>query len=126
MAELKQDGQVEDLRLDELTGLGADGDEAAAWLAAQAPEGEGDEDDDEPLDDDGPLVVWPENWPVVKLFLLLQTQWRRTAEGALDSLRWDAAELAMKRLRLKHKRRLFEHLVEMEHAALEAWHERQH
>lgn len=112
-------GRVDDHRLAELMKLGVSRDEAQAWLDAQEPE---DEAADAPLQiDDGPLIVWPENRPVVRLFMQLQTQWRKRPSGALDGLRYEAARTVIEVQRLKRPRRLFGQLVEMEHAAVEAW-----
>lgn len=114
--------EVEDLRGAELQGLGIDASTVQAWLDSQEclDEGEG-----EPVEPDfaTPLAVWPENWPVLQLFLRLQTQWRFTPNGALQGLRYDAAAQVMRLLKLRKQRRLFEHLQEMEQAALEAWDE---
>lgn len=91
--------------------------EARAWIQAQAPEGT-----DGPAADPaaGPLQVWPENWPVLGLFLRLQTQWVKGPDGRREGLRYEAAESAINLLRLPDTARLFDELVEMEHAALEA------
>jgi hypothetical protein len=109
-------GRVDDQRAQELRKLGVPADQAQQWLAAQEP-------DEGEADDDGPLIVWPENRPVVRLFMQLEGQWhRRPLSGALDGLRYEAARTAIELQRLKKPRRLWRQLVEMEQAALEAWH----
>ena len=116
-------GRVDDRREVELTGLGVQPEAARQWLEQQAF--------DEEQTDDGAapaacatgcsFAVWPENWPVLDLFLRLQTQWRTAPQtGRLQGLRYEAAERVMRLLRLRKKRRLFTHLQEMEHAVLEA------
>lgn len=117
MAQVKR-GQVQDHRTDELVQLGVPRDQAQAWLDAQAPEGE----DLIPSPNQEPLTVWPQNRPVVRLFMQLQTQWRRRPLGdALEGLRHEAVRAAIELQRLKHPRRLYRQLVDMEHAAVEAW-----
>ena len=91
-----------------------------AWLASQVCE---DEDEGVEPELDTPLAVWPENWPVLQLFLALQTQWRFTPMGALQGLRYDAAEQVIRLRKVRKARQLFSHLQEMEQAALEAWDE---
>jgi hypothetical protein len=98
----------------DLTAMGVAPDAAAAWLQAQAPE----------LEDAGPDLatpaeVWPVNWPVLGLFLRLQTQWTKDAWGNREGLRYEAAEAAMRLMRMPDKAAMFDQLVEMEHAALE-------
>lgn len=125
MAERRR-GQVKDQRADDLARMGLGPAEMAAWLAQQevdGDEGEEGEGADADEDADGPFQVWPENWPVVRLFLQLQTQWHKTDTGHLDGLRYPAAETLMRTLRLPRRAELMEQLIEMEHAALEAEHE---
>jgi hypothetical protein len=112
--------EVEDLRGAELQGVGMDAATVQAWLASQVCE---DEDEGDEPATDTPLAVWPENWPVLQLFLALQTQWRFTPMGALQGLRYDAAEQVMRLRKVRKPRRLFGQLQEMEQAALEAWDE---
>lgn len=57
---------------------------------------------------------------MVGLFLRLQTQWEKGPDGSRQGLRYPAAESAINLLRLPDTARLFDELVEMEHAALEA------
>lgn len=119
MAQVKR-GRVQDHRLDELTTLGVPAADAQAWLALQEPEG--DDDDLIASRNQAPLVVWPENRPVLRLWMQLQTQWRRRPCGQLlEGLRHEAVRAAIELQRLKHPRRLYRQLVDMEHAAVEAW-----
>jgi hypothetical protein len=123
-------GAVVDHRSAELQQLGVAADVAAAWLAQQEPEPDADDAAAAALgqadDPHAPLAMWPENWPALTLFLQLQTQWRFTAAGVLQGLRYGEVQVVMQLLKLKKKRRLFEQLQEMEQAALEAWDEQQH
>jgi len=112
---------VVDERQAELERLGISAADAEAWLAEQDPE---DDTEDGP-NTSQPLVIWPENWPVLQLFMRLQTQWRFGGEGKLLGLRYDAAEIVIRQMRMKKRRRLFDQLQEMEHEALEAWDEQQ-
>ncbi|MCV2349338.1 DUF1799 domain-containing protein [Paucibacter sp. Y2R2-4] len=118
---------AEDLRPQELAQLGANPQAIEAWLAAQEVDGEEPEDSDaqDLGPSTGPLEIWPENWTVLQLFLRLQTQWRFKPCGTLQGLRYDAVEAVMRLGQMKRRRRLFEHLQEMETAALEAWDEQQ-
>lgn len=93
--------------------------EARAFIAAQ-----------EPLLDNGlpqpgaePTVVWPENWPALGLFLRLQTQWNYWPDGRRQGLRYEAMESAINLQGLSNRAEVFDHLVEMQHEALEALHE---
>lgn len=110
-------GRVDDQRGAELRRLGVAADQVQQWLAAQEPD-----DDSNASRDLEPLLVWPENGPVVRLWMQLESQWHSLPNGALDGLRWDAARTAIELQRLKKPRRLFRQLLEMEQAALEAWH----
>lgn len=113
-------GEVDDRRETELTKLGVQAEAARAWIAQQEPEDETDEAPDPGEAPGQPFAVWPENAPVLELFLRLQTQWHLAPSGRLQGLRYDAAETVMRRLAMRRKRRLFTHLQDMEHAVLEA------
>lgn len=113
-------GEVEDLRHMELTRLGVPAEEAAAWVASQEPE-TAEEGGDTLVQAAGPLEVWPCNWPVLTLFLQVQTQWRWAPGGRPVGLAYQGVESAMRLRRLPERARLFGELVEMEHAAIEAW-----
>lgn len=126
-----------DERHDDLHRMGVPSGHARAWLAAQAPD---DTSTDDPAATDGhechqppgaPLAVWPENWPVLHVWLRLQTQWREATwcglpTGVLLGLRYGAAELVIARTLRGHppdaQDRVFAQLLEMEHAAVEASH----
>ncbi len=98
--------------------MGVSDDQAAMWLAAQQPDSE-----EQDLDLSTPTEVWPENWPALTLFLRLQTQWHRDAEGRRESLRYEAMQSAMwmQNCPREERPRLFDQLVEMQHAALEVF-----
>lgn len=118
---LTRDGPVDDKRLQHLQAMGVNPQDAAAWLATQAME----------LPDDGnpaatpadePYVVWPENWPALKLFLRLQGEWRRNLRGRLQGIPVQAVESAIRLMGLRPRAQVDEQLHEMERAALEADH----
>lgn len=96
--------------------MGVDEAEARAWIASQLPEGEEPEDDAE-----GPLEVWPENWPALGLFMRLQTQWMRDEQRRPLGMRHEAMQAAMAMMKLDDTARLYDELVQMEQAALEAF-----
>lgn len=111
------------LRAD-LQDFGLDPAAAQAWLdgLGEAPAvQDGAAGDEQPGD---PLQVWPENWPALRAWLKLQTQWHLSPSGRLQGLRLDAAELTVARLLRGQPQaeldRVMDHLVEMEHAAVEA------
>ena len=128
-------GQQRDERQDDLQRMGLPADQAQAWLA-----GQGVDTDDDSARDDGaecdqppgaPLAVWPDNWPVLQVWQRLQTQWRETTwrglpTGGLDGLRYGAADVVIARtLRASSQAeqdRVFDQLLQMEHAAVEASH----
>lgn len=111
-------GQVNDERADDLDRMGVDAATARAWLAASDEGDPAELQDDEPADE--PLHVWPENWPVLRLWMRLQTQWHRRPDGGMDGLRRDAADIQLRRARLSNEDEVWEHLLQMEHAAMEA------
>lgn len=84
-----------------------------AWIAAHTAATQDE------ADETGPLVVWPENWAAVDLFLRLQSQWRVTPSGRLGGLRYDAVEAVMRMTGARKRRRLFGELQDMEHAVIE-------
>lgn len=108
---------VEDRRLAEMTRLGVPEAEARAWLAQQEPEGEGPAPGEVP---DRPFVIWRENAAAWGCWMRLQTQWRVWPSGALRGLRYEALDVVLKRSRAPDEGELFDQLIEMEHAALEA------
>lgn len=108
--------RVNDQRHIELTQMGYSEEQARQWIAAQEPE----PDPDATQAGGEPTPVWPQNWPALGLFLRLQTQWVRGMDGQPTGLRYEAVEAAINLLGLPDKAQVFDHLVEMEHAALEA------
>lgn len=119
-----------DERQTDLQGFGVSAAAASAWLASQEPEDtamDGHEDGQEVDAAPGaPLAVWPENAPLLGLWMRLQTQWHRRPSGALDGLRYPAVDLLLQRLSPEAdaaaQRRTWEQLIEMEHTAVEAQH----
>ena len=94
--------------------------DARRWLEAQEPENAAPGAEQAGGE---PLEVWPENWPAVGLFLRLQTQWARDWNGRRTGLRYEAVEAAVNLMGLTDKATVFDHIVEMQHAALEAFDE---
>lgn len=117
MAEQRR-GQVDDQRGAELKKLGMPEEQIAAFLAAEQVDGEDDEAS-------GPLTVWPENWPVVRLFLDLEGQWRVSRSGQPQGLRYgDAiAVIGLRWAERAEQQLVFDQLVEMQREALDAWEE---
>ena len=65
--------------------------------------------------------VYPENWPIVELFLRLQTQWRFTGMGVAAGLDYNSVDVVMRRLRIEDADgSIFAGLQVMEVAALNA------
>jgi len=74
------------------------------------------------------LGIWPENWPVLRVFLAMQTQWRMGMAGP-TGLDYSALPVVEGRLGLgkKTQRRVFPALQIMEGEALKVFSEkRQH
>jgi hypothetical protein len=63
--------------------------------------------------------VWEENWPVVEMFLRVQTQWRTTMSGVLG-LDYGAVAWLLKLYAVEDPRALLEDLQIMEAAAMMA------
>ncbi len=61
--------------------------------------------------------VWEENWPVVEMFLRVQTQWRTTMNGVLG-LDYGAVAWLFMMYEVKDQRALLEDLQVMEAAAM--------
>lgn len=61
--------------------------------------------------------VWEENWPVVQMFLRLQTQWRTTMAGVFG-LDYNAVGWVLKLYKVEDQRSMLEDLQVMEAAAL--------
>lgn len=136
MAERRQ-GRDRDERTDDLVRMGWSLERARAWLAQQDGLDDGGAAVDPDPDCDGgtcaadpeaPLAVWPENGPVLGVWMRLQSQWRTGPRGDMDlqGLRYSEAHLVIERTlrRLDEPQRdeVFSQLIEMEHAALEAAH----
>lgn len=126
MAASHPSGPATDQRLQDLVKSGVPLAEAQAWLDEQDL-AEADDEGEGATDDDGPLHIWPQNHQVFRLFMGLQTQWRRKPNGALDGLRYDAIKALMWALGTKKRDRaqLWEQLQDMEREALEASDEQQ-
>lgn len=102
--------------------LGVDARAARAWLAEQEPEAAAAPGEDDPT---RPLAVWPVNWPVLQLFLRLQTQWHHGPTGRPEGLRYEAVHVRMLGMGVPEAERaaLWDQLEDMEHAVLEVWDE---
>lgn len=61
--------------------------------------------------------MWEENWPVVEMFLRLQTQWR-TSMGGVIGLDYMAVEWLLRLYEVEDQRSMLEDLQTMEGAAL--------
>ena len=61
--------------------------------------------------------VWEENWPVVEMFLRVQTQWRTTMNGVLG-LDYGAVAWLFMMYEVNDQRALLEDLQVMEGAAM--------
>jgi hypothetical protein len=119
---LTRDGPVDDQRLQHLQAMGIHPQDAAAWLATQAMDQHAGDDDEPAPNPSEPFVVWPENWPVVVLFLRLAGEWRRTAAGRLDSIPVQAVEAGIRLSGLRPRAQIDAQLHEMERAARKADH----
>ena len=71
---------------------------------------------EQPVND---FEVWEENWPVVEMFLRVQTQWRTTMSGILG-LDYAAVAWLLKLYEVEGPRALLEDLQIMEAAAMMA------
>jgi len=89
-------------------------DDAAAFgLALPQPERPADAD----------FEVLPDNWPIVQMFLRLQTQWR-TAMNGLVGLDYGGVEWLLRLYEVEDPRSLLEGLQVMEAAAIVKLNER--
>ena len=70
---------------------------------------------EQPRTDD--FEVWEENWPVVEMFLRVQTQWRTTMNGVLG-LDYGALAWLFMMYEVQDQRALLEDLQVMEAAAM--------
>jgi hypothetical protein len=71
--------------------------------------------------DTGDVLVTPDNWPAVEVFLVQENRWRRKPNGALEGLDMTQVESTMRLIgiRSKDRRSVFWKLRTMEMAALE-------
>jgi len=122
--ELRRGGGARDERSSDLQLMGITPERALAWLAEQdeaPPALDGQAGDERPGD---PLHIWPENWPALRVWMRLQTQWHQSPTGRLAGLRYPEAERQVQRLMpgasQAQQDQVFEHLQDMELAALEA------
>ena len=103
--------------------MGVDEAAARAYIASQEPEGaDGQEGSPGDGGEQAPFEVWPENWAALGLFMRVQTQWRRDEQRRPLGLRHEAVQAAMAMLKIEDTARLYDEIVQMEHAALEAFH----
>jgi hypothetical protein len=81
-----------------------------------------DPDDEE---SDEPFAVWPDNWPVVSLFMRCQTRWRWATlpDGRTrpEGLRMADVVAWAREVRLPDRKRVLDELAEMEQAVVGAW-----
>ena len=75
------------------------------------------------LEPDGDFEVWEKNWPVVEMFLRVQTQWRTTMSGVLG-LDYTAVAWVLKLYAVEDQRSMLEDLQVMEAAAMTALNQR--
>lgn len=62
--------------------------------------------------------VWPENWPTVKLFLTVQTQWRYGPMGGVFGLDYTAIDVVFRYRKIEVTPAQFAGLQVMERAVL--------
>lgn len=72
---------------------------------------------DLPAAPDEDFDVWPENWPIIEMFLRVQTQWR-TSMGGVIGLDYAAVAWVLKLYGIEDQRSLLEDLQVMEAAAM--------
>jgi hypothetical protein len=76
------------------------------------------------VEDDGQCEVWEENWDTLKVFLALQTQWRReipamSGQMIWHGLRYTEAEVVIRMMgHQKQQKDIFDGLRVMESTAL--------
>jgi uncharacterized protein DUF1799 len=76
------------------------------------------------IEDDPVLKVWDMNWPAVRAFLALSTQWRRAGmRGTPVGLDYAAIEPTLKLAGMRRTKTLFPKLQLLEAFALEAFSE---
>lgn len=122
-------GDIDDQRQDDLARMGVDAEEARQWIEQHEPQ-------DAELDSDGappdgapggwvpgaPVLVWPCNVPVYRVFMALQTQWQRSlVDGRYQGLPYHRVEACLNLLGVRKGRvALFEQLQQMEYAVVQA------
>ena len=95
-------------------GLGLPAD-VAAWLAASA----------QPAAAETAIGIWPENWDAMRLFLGMETQWRRAGmSGVATGLDYAVAPVVAGALGIALDSGCFDRLKILEGAALRAMAER--
>lgn len=108
---------MQDQRAEDLQRFGVDPAAAAAFLAAE----DGEDEAPDPTQSGGPpLMVWPENWPVVTTWIALENRWLLTPDGRMRGLDLCQLDALLRLQRRRHPKRLVRQLLEMERAALEA------
>lgn len=68
-----------------------------------------------------PLEIWPENWPVVEVFLALSTQWNMVAMVGPTGINYPAMETIFRIYKVENQREMLDDLQVMERAALRAF-----
>ncbi len=73
-------------------------------------------------EDDAEYEVWPDNWPVLDVFLALNTQWQMSDAGAVG-LRYEVLPFVFDTYRVKKKDRadMLHDLKTCERTALDCW-----
>lgn len=70
-----------------------------------------------------PYEVFEENWPVVEMFLRLQTQWNVAPMGGILGLNYQSVEFAFRIYKIDDEKKIFEGLQVMEAEAKRAMNE---
>lgn len=70
------------------------------------------------------FAVLPENWPAVKLFRAVSSQWRVAASGLPYGIDYAAMEACARSLSIGLSPALFEHIQIMENAAVQVFQEK--
>ncbi|WP_343055048.1 DUF1799 domain-containing protein [Azospirillum oleiclasticum] len=108
----------------DLAAMGAPAAVLARWKAKADPDdAEQDDDDGKPPSGERLFAVRPDNWPCVRLFAALDTQWHHAPLGMAGSmhsgLRYEVLDLVARHLGVRVTPRLFEDIRAMEAAALD-------
>lgn len=67
------------------------------------------------------MSVWPENWPVLELFLCVCSQWRSGPMGGALGLDYAAVDVVIRRRALEVTPEQFQGLQIMERAVQQEW-----